>query len=166
MHFGLFYKNRLFNMNEYCSCIVKTESFSRKKGVKYSEMQNFSEKVSVFWAYVIEENKKVENLSLLKLINEIEAEREEVKYYKNKMKIKLMKIKEKSKACKLELERLIRNFEPIIEFCTENEQIPDDSLVIIAERKKINDQTLEMLYKKVKIEKEIEKLKRISNQYE
>jgi hypothetical protein len=37
----------------------------------------------------------VENLSLLKLINEIEAEREEVKYYKNKMKIKLMKIKEK-----------------------------------------------------------------------
>ena len=76
-------------MNEYCSCIVKTESFSRKKGVKYSEMQNFSEKVSVFWAYVIEENKKVENLSLLKLINEIEAEREEVKYYKNKMKINI-----------------------------------------------------------------------------
>ena len=95
MHIGVFYKKNIFIANEFSSCSVKSENFSSKKGIKYTELYSEGQKLTIFWAYVIEEDKKGENKEYTKMINEIEAEREEVKYKKYKIENKLRMIKEK-----------------------------------------------------------------------
>ena len=95
MYIGVFYKKNIFIAKEFSSCVVKSENFSSKKGVKYTELYEQEQKLTIFWTYVIEEDKKGENKEYVRLINEIEAEREEIKYKKNKVENKLRIIKEK-----------------------------------------------------------------------
>ena len=117
MYIGVFYKSGLFSESEYSSCVVKSENFSSKKGIKYTELLNENEKATIFWTYIIEEDRKFENNEMLKLLNEVEVEREEVRYYKYNIQIKLLKLKKKSITCKEELKHFMRHFESILESC-------------------------------------------------
>lgn len=115
MHISVSYKSGLFKSKECCSCTVSPEIFSSKKGVRFTEIVNSNEKVTVLWGFYSEENRKGEQCEYLKLINEIEAEREQVKYFKNKIKAKLVKVKEKSRNYKDQLKNLLSNFEGLLE---------------------------------------------------
>lgn len=114
MYIGVFYKKNLFKESEFCSCIVKSENFSAKKGIKFTEIGQYPDKLTVFWTYVIEETRKGENTDLLVLINEVEAEREEVKYKKSKVEERLRRIKGKRYECKKNIKNLQSNFHPIL----------------------------------------------------
>ena len=115
MYIGISYKSGLFKTKEYCSCTVNSEIFSSKKGIRFTEIVNSDEKVTVCWAFYTEENRKGHQYEYLKLINEVEAEREEVKYFKNKIKGKLMRVKENSRSYKEQLKNLLTNFEGVLE---------------------------------------------------
>jgi hypothetical protein len=117
------YKSGFFSESEFSSCLIKTEIFTTRKGVICSEVINEGLKVQVFWIFVVEEEKKGENLDFLKLVNEVEAEREEVKFIKNKTLQKLRSVKAKRKMCKEEMNSLIQNFEPIVDLYTEKEEL-------------------------------------------
>ena len=121
MTISLSYKSGFFSDTHYSSCQIKAEVFSSRKGIICSELLNELGKVQVFWIFVLEEEKKGENLEYLKMINEVEAEREEIKFCKNKTLQKLKNVKNKRKMCKEEMNSLIQNFEPIIELYTEKE---------------------------------------------
>ena len=71
--------------------------------------------MTVCWAFYTEENRKGHQYEYLKLINEVEAEREEVKYFKNKIRGKLMRVKENSRSYKEQLKNLLTNFEGVLE---------------------------------------------------
>ena len=118
---SLSYKSGFFSDTEYSSCLIKTENFSSRKGIICSELLNETGKVQVFWVFILDEEKKGENLDYLRMINEVEAEREEIKLCKNKTLQKLRNVKTRRKMCKEEMSSLIQNFEPIIELYTEKE---------------------------------------------
>lgn len=138
------YTPGLFKENEYCSCVVNSDIFTSKKGVRFTEMVIQGQRVKVIWAYVIEEDRKVENYEFLKLINEVEAEKEEVKYSKDRIKSKLAKLKEKSNLCKEQLRNLVQSFKPKLEYQSESDKNLSNSLSIAAERKKIYSQANDM----------------------
>jgi hypothetical protein len=113
MFLGISYKSGLFKTKEFCSTTVNSEIFSSKKGVRFTEIVNSNEKVNVLWGFYSEENRKGDEF--LKLISEVEAEREQVKYLKNKVKAKLQRVKESSKSYKEQLKNLLSNFEGVFE---------------------------------------------------
>lgn len=115
MHISISYKSGIFKTKECCSCTVNSDIFSSKKGVRFTEIVNLNEKVNFLWGFYNEETRKGEQSEYLKLINEIEAEREQVKYFKNKIKSKLVRVKEKSRSYKDQLKSLLSNFEGLLE---------------------------------------------------
>ena len=115
MFLGISYKSGLFKTKECCSTTVNSDIFSCKKGVRFTEIVNSNEKVNVLWGFYSEENRKGEQHEFLKLINEVEVEREQVKYLKNKVKAKLQRVKESSKSYKDQLRTLLNNFEGVFE---------------------------------------------------
>ena len=123
MTISLCYKSGFFSDTEFSSCLIKTEIFSSHKGIVCSELVNEIGKVQVFWIFVVEEDKKGENFEFLKMINEVEAEREEIKFCKNKTLQKLKNVKAKRKMCKEEMNSLIQNFEPIVDLYAEKEEM-------------------------------------------
>lgn len=159
LHFRVFHKSGFFKEIEIGNCSVNLETFSSKKGIRISEVFTKDKgKITIIWGFVIDEDKKNENEEYLKLINEVEAEREEIKYYKNKVKGKLWKVKEKSRNCKEQLRKILTSMEPILEVCYDKEKICNDRALIIAERKRIDSQASEMLYLKVRVQKEFDRL--------
>ncbi|OMJ83642.1 hypothetical protein SteCoe_15368 [Stentor coeruleus] len=156
MSIKISFTTKLFKDNEYCSCIVNSETFTTKKGIRFTEMVNQGQRVKIIWAFVIEEDRKIENAEFIRLINEVEVEKEEIRYYKNRIKTKLAKLKEKSTVCKEQLRNLVQNFEPILESdCDKND---GEVMSIAAERKKIYSQANDMLFLKLRIQKEMEKV--------
>jgi C2 domain len=154
----LYYKSHFFKEVNIGNCIIPTEIFDTKKAIRVSDIFNKENlKITMVWAFCIEEN-KYENLDYLKLINEIETEREETKYYKNKIREKLFKIKEKSKKCKEKLQKLMNSLEFQLESNQDIDKIYNTRALVIAERKLIDAKVGEMLYLKVKIQKEYEKI--------
>lgn len=129
MYIGVFHKSGFFTETEFCACTVKTENFKGRKGIKYTEIGHDEHKAKMFWVFVTEEEKH-ENLDLQKLINEVEAEREEIKYRKNRIRIKMQNVKGKRKACMEETINLIQNFEPIIGLCIDKDQTQNNQNVI------------------------------------
>ncbi|OMJ83839.1 hypothetical protein SteCoe_15138 [Stentor coeruleus] len=130
MYIGVFYKSGFFSETEFCGCTVKTENFKGRKGIKYTEVGYDDQKAKMFWTFIIDEEKNHENLEMQKLINEVEAEREEIKYRKNRIRAKMLSIKEKRKACKDEIMNLVQNFKPILELCVEKDTSYDKQNVI------------------------------------
>ncbi|OMJ69143.1 hypothetical protein SteCoe_33205 [Stentor coeruleus] len=157
------YTTRLFKDNEYCSCVVNSETFTTKKGIRFTEMVIQDQRVKIIWAFVIEEDRKVENAEFIRLINEVEVEKEEIRYYKGCIKSKLAKLKEKSSLCKEQLRNLVQSFEPILEYKSDLDKNDSEVLSIAAERKKIYSQANDMLFLKLRIQKEMEKVNNHNN---
>lgn len=117
MYIGISYKTGIFTSKEYCNMTLNPEIFSSKKGIRFTDILNSndetqnSQKVTVMWSFHTEENRKCEQFEYLKLINELEAERESVKFFKNKIKNKLQRVKENSKSYKEQLKNLLTNIE-------------------------------------------------------
>ena len=117
MYIGISYKSGLFKSKEYCSSTLNPEIFSSRKGIRFTEFVSTNEdsqsndKVTVMWAFYTEENRKCEQYEYLKLISELEAEREVVKYLKNKLKGKLQRVKDNSRSYKEQLKNLLTSIE-------------------------------------------------------
>ena len=86
----------------------------------------------------MDEERRSECKDYLKLINEFEAEREEIKYYKNKIRTKLLTVKEKSRNCKEQLRKPMLNMEPILKIYSDKEKLYIDRALVITERNKID----------------------------
>ena len=159
LQYRVYYKSGFFKEIELGTCVTKVEGFNSKKGIRVSEILNKEgTKIIIVWSFAIEEDKKNDCEDYLKLINEVEAEREETKYNKNKVKAKLLKIKEKGKQCKEQLRRIMLSMDPMTELYQDKEKLSNDRASIITERKKIDSQASEMLYLKIRIQKEFERL--------
>ena len=116
MRFTVNYKTGIFKESELCSTELCCDVFSSKKGVRYTEIVNLNAKVVIIWGFFIEENRKVENYEYLKMINEVEVEREEVKFFKNKIRAKLERVKEKNRVYKEQMKNVIENVEGLLEY--------------------------------------------------
>lgn len=157
------YTTRFFKDNEYCSCVVNSETFTSKKGIRFTEMVIQGQRVKIIWAFVIEEDRKVENAEFIRLINEVEAEKEETRYYKGHIKSKLAKLKEKSALCKEQLRNLVQNLEPMLGYQSDLDKNDSEVVSIAAERKKIYSKANDMLFLKLRIQKEMEKVNNRNN---
>lgn len=121
MSISLSFKSGFFSETEYSRAAIKPGTFTSRKGHQCTELSNSVNKIQLFWVFVIEEYKRCESIDYLKLINEIEAEREELKLSKHKILQKLKQVKNKRRACKEEMNSLIQNFEPILDMCGDKE---------------------------------------------
>jgi len=121
MSISISYKSGFFSETTFSHTSINSETFTSPKGLQCTELQNSTQKIQLFWVFIIEDYKKAENSEYLKLINEIEAEREELKFHKNRTLQKLKQVKNKRRACKEELNSLIQNFEPILDMCSDKE---------------------------------------------
>ncbi|OMJ70682.1 hypothetical protein SteCoe_31269 [Stentor coeruleus] len=155
--FRVFFKSGFFRETDIGSCVVKAETFVSRKGTLMSEIvPNNGSRILITWGFIMED-RQYESEECLRLINEVEAEREEIKYFKSKLKQKLQQIKEKSKLCKEALKNILLNIEPFLEIPSNKDKQLNSRIQISAERQKINKKASELLYLKVYIEKELQK---------
>ena len=144
--------------------MIKSKTFNTKKGTRISEIfTKEGAKITIVWGFVMDEERRNECEDYLNLIHEVEAEREEIKYYNNKIRLKLLKVKEKSRNCKVKLQKLMLSMEPILEVYQDKKKLYNDRALIITERKRIDSHASEMLYLKVRIQKELEKLSALNS---